>query len=82
MYYIVLPLLSVYSFYIWGRFAPKKTWRVFAVICLAANLWFEAGYMVVMLKKQTLYLDRARVVKAIDEKDYRILGERRPGSVN
>jgi len=82
MYYIVLPLLSVYSFYIWDRFAPRKSWRIFAVICLAANLWFEAGYMVVMLKKQSLYLDRARVVKAIDDKDYRILGERRPGSVN
>jgi hypothetical protein len=81
MYYILLPLILVYSFYIWSRLAPKRIWRIFALVCIAANLWFESGYLAVMMKKQSMYLDRDKVVRAIDRKDYRILGERRAESL-
>lgn len=81
MYYILLPLILVYSFYIWSRLAASRFWRVLAMVCLVANLWFEAGYIREMMKIQSMYLDRDKVVKAIDQKDYRILGERRNGSI-
>jgi hypothetical protein len=81
MYYILLPLILVYSFYIWSRLAPRRGWRIFAAVCIAANLWFEAGYLVRMMKTQSMYLDRDKVVRAINSKDYRILGERREQSL-
>ena len=81
IYYILLPLIALYSFYIGGRWAREPRWRILGVVCLAANLWFESGYMIQKLKSQSLYLNRPLVVKAIQEKDYRILAERRPGSL-
>jgi hypothetical protein len=82
IYYILMPLLAVYSLYIWSRWAPRRGWRLFALACIMANLWFQSGFMVRMWKTQSLYTDRGRVLKAIQAKDYRILGERRPGSFN
>lgn len=80
--YILAPLACVYSLYIWSRFARFRAGRVLGVVCLLANLWFQAGYLAVMMKTQSLYLDRGKVERAIEGKDYRILGERRPGSRN
>lgn len=81
MYYILLPLISVYSFYIWDRLAVHKKWRVFGIICLFASLWFEGAYLIQQWP-DSLYSNRAKVANAIDHKDYTLLGERRPGSHN
>ena len=81
IYYILLPLVAIYSLYIVSRLASNRLWRILGVICLGANLWFETGYMVQKLKIQSLYLNRPLVVKSIQEKDYRILAERRTGSI-
>ena len=82
IYYVLMPLLVVYSIYAWSRWASSRPWRIFAVVCLAANLLFQTGWMVRMEPVQSLYTDRAKVVKAIQQKDESILGERRPGSFN
>lgn len=82
MYYILLPLISVYSFYIYGRLAVDKRWRIFGVICLVASFWFEGTFMIQQMPVSSLYTNRAQVAKALDQKDYKILGERRPGSHN
>jgi hypothetical protein len=82
MVYILLPLISVYSFYIWGRLALDKRWRIFGIICLSACLWFEGVFMVWQMPFSSLYTNRAKVVNAIDHQDYTLLGERRPGSHN
>ncbi len=79
-FYILMPLLAVYSFYAWAGLARKYSWRKIGVLCLVASLWFQAGYLVEMSRVQSLYLNRPLVQKAIAEKDYRILGERRAGS--
>ncbi len=79
MYYVLLPLLLVYSMAVWDRLAPIRWVRVLAVICIGASLWFQTGMALKRLTEpRSLYHDRDRVVKAIDQKDYRILGERRP----
>jgi hypothetical protein len=82
MYYILLPLISVYSFYIWDQLAVDKRWRIFGIICLAASFWFEAAYLFQQLPINSLYSNRTKVAEAIDHKDYTLLGERRPGSHN
>ncbi len=80
--YVLMPLLVVYSLYAWSRWASQKRWRLLGVICLAANLWFQAGWMIHMEGTQSLYTNRAKVAGASRQKDDQLLGERRPGSVN
>jgi hypothetical protein len=82
IYYILMPLLTVYSLYTWSRWSAHRGWRLLAVICIMANLWFETGYLVHGFKNGSLYTNRDQVLKAIQQKDDRILGERRPGSIN
>ena len=82
IYYVLFPLTAIYSFYIWDRLAEKKYWRTFGKICLAASFLFELGYMVKMMPLTSLYPKRPLVQRAISEKNYHLLGERRDGSVN
>ncbi|HTC22193.1 MAG TPA: hypothetical protein VK859_15150 [bacterium] len=82
IYYILLPLVAAYSLYIWRRWVPHRGWRVLGVLCVLANLWFESGYLFEAFKLQSLYTNRAQVLKAIQEKNDALLGERRPGSYN
>lgn len=79
-FYILMPLLAVYSFYAWARLSRKALWRWAGIACLAASLWFQGGYLMEMMRTQSLYLNRPLVQKAISEKNYKLLGERRPGS--
>jgi hypothetical protein len=53
----------------------------FGKICLAASFLFQWGFMVQMMPKRSLYINRPLALKAIQEKNYKILGERRPGSL-
>jgi hypothetical protein len=78
MYYLFMPIIAVYYFYLWSRLAAKPRWRAFGILCLAASLCFQTGFMIQMFRKQPLWSDRSRIVKAIQQKDYRLLAERRP----
>ncbi len=82
IYYILLPLIAVYSFYIWDRLAVNKFFRIFGVICLFASLWFQAVHLFQQMPNGSLYSNRAKVAQSIDQKNYHLLGERRPGSHN
>jgi hypothetical protein len=79
--YVYFPLVTVFSFYIWSKFAKKSFWKKFGIFCLVANLLLQSGLAIYWLPRRSLYLNRDQVVKAIQEKNYRILGERRPGSI-
>jgi len=81
IYYILLPLLVVYSLYIWSRWANHRVVRLLGWACLAASLWFQTGYALHMAKTQSLYTNRPLVQKAIQEKNETVLGERRPGAL-
>lgn len=82
IYFILWPLVAAYSLHLWAPLYAKRGWRIFTWTCLAANLWFQTGYMAHAFKAGSLYIDREKVVKAIETKDYHLLGERRPGSHN
>ena len=81
MYYVFLPLTLVGYFYVWSRLSFRAGWKKFALVCLAASLWFQSGFIYRNLTKGgSLYSNRGKIVNALDKKDYRLLAERRPGS--
>jgi len=82
MYYVFLPLPLIYYFYVWNYLTGHRpAWRRFAAICLAATLWFQGGVILKQLTTgRSVYFDRAKLVEAIQQKNYHILWERREGS--
>lgn len=81
-YYVLLPLILVYSFYVYAWLAERRSWRIFGAVCLAASLLFELGYLVKVMPSKSLYTNRQIVVDALQQKNYHLFGERRPGSRN
>ncbi len=58
IYYITIPVIIVFSFYVWGRLALEPRWRVFGQVCLAASFLFQWGFMFHMIPKRSLYTNR------------------------
>ncbi len=82
MYYVFFPLLLVGYFYVWSRLDFKPGWKKFSIVCLAATVWFQSGFIYRQwIKGRPLYADRGRIVKAIGERDFRLLAERRTGGI-
>jgi len=79
--YITFPLLMIYSFYCWERVLSVQRWRRLAAIFLVSGVVFHAGLALYNKPRVSIYPVRARVQSAIDQKDYRILGERRPNTL-
>ena len=78
IYYVCFPVIFLYSLYCWSRFSSPG-WRTFAKVYLAAAFIFQVAYAWRIYPVYSLYRDRPRIVKALQEKDYRIVGERRAG---
>jgi hypothetical protein len=74
------PLVFLFSLYCWSRLAFSKGWRTFAKIYLAAAFIFQAAYAWRIHSVYSLYSNRAKITQALKEKNYRLLGERRPNS--
>lgn len=72
------PMVFLLSLYGWSRLAQYPFWRTFAKVTLIAALIFQTTYAVRTWKAYSLYTDRPRIVKAIQEKNYQFVGERRP----
>jgi hypothetical protein len=81
-YYEALPFSMVYSFYVWEYLAEKRIWRIFGVIFIISGVYFQLGYAIKTdLKGNSVYSqNRSRMKEAIDQRDYRLLSERRAGS--
>jgi hypothetical protein len=78
--YVTLPLPVLYAFYCWDRLLARPRWRKVAAVVLACGVLFHAGLALHNLPRISLYVDRRAAQTAIDEKNYHILGERRPGT--
>ena len=75
---IVMPLPVFYSIYVYRWFISRWKWGfTFIKITVVAMVIFSFGLSLYNLKHKSLYTDREKVVKAIEEKDYHVLGERR-----
>jgi hypothetical protein len=77
-YDATFPVTFLFSLFVWNRLASSLFWRRFAVLTLAAAFIFQAAFAWRIYPAYSLYRDRTRFTRAIDQKNYRLLGERRP----
>jgi hypothetical protein len=79
--YVTLPVTVLYAFYCWDRLLARRAFRAFAGVVVACGLVFHAGLAAHNVSRVSIYTERRAAQSAIDSKDYRILGERRPGTL-
>ena len=80
-YYITLPVAMLYGFYAFSPWASKKWFLNTAKVLLISNIIFHAGLALHNFPTKSLYKDREIFVKAIAERNYHLLGERRPDTL-
>ncbi len=81
-FYEMQPVVMIYSLYVWER-CWSNVWARRVLWVFVAAVWiFQAGYLRVQIdQKESFYsIHHDNIVRAIQEKNYRILGERREGS--
>ncbi len=76
-FYIMFPLMVIYSFYCWNSLFKKRWIRKFAMVFLLSGFVFNGCVAYNNLKTKSMYINRVRPLKAIEQKDFHILGERR-----
>ena len=79
-FYIVFPVAMLYSLYCWEEFLKKRAWQKFAVLVIVCAVIFEAGLAINNYSRVSLYVERSKVVDAIKNRNYHLVGERREGS--
>jgi hypothetical protein len=79
-FYLVFPVAFLYSLYCYAVFLKGERWLAFAALVLVSGLVANTALAARNYRERSLYRDRAAVVKAIAERDYRVLGTRRPGT--
>lgn len=79
-FYVLFPVVMLYSLYCWSRFLERRAWQKFAAVCLACGVIFHAGLALHNLSRHSMYINRSIPETAIRMKDPKVLGERRPGS--
>lgn len=78
--YVTLPIPMIYSLYCWSRILKSKRWQVFAMIFIACGIVLHVGLALHNRPLISLYTERPLVESAIQNKDYKILGDRRPNT--
>jgi hypothetical protein len=71
------PMIFLYSLYCWNSLASSKGWRIFGVVFLAAAILFQTAFAWRIYPVYSIYRDRDKIVRAIQEKNYHLVGERR-----
>jgi hypothetical protein len=86
-FYLVLPMAFLYSLFCYASFLKGRWWLCVAALALSSGVVTQAALAHRNLvdrsqypERGSLYLDRERVAAAIAARDYRLLGERRPGT--
>jgi hypothetical protein len=77
-FYVTMPAVMIYSFYVWEQLLARKAIRIVAVALLISGAVTHFAIAKDRVFKRSLYVDRPLVVRAIQEKNYRLVGERRP----
>ncbi|HVZ80351.1 MAG TPA: hypothetical protein VHE12_06045 [bacterium] len=80
-YYLTLPVAMLYGFHVYSSWTGKKWFLALAKLLLVANIFFHAGLAIHDQPVKSLYKDRGTFTKAIAEKNYHGLGERRPDTL-
>ena len=77
-FYVVFPVATIYAFYCWDVLLRRRLIRIVAALLLVCTLAMHVAIAIDHFSTRSLYTDRPLVVRAIREKNYRLLGERRP----
>jgi hypothetical protein len=79
----MLPLVMLYSFYVWERLWTRAWPRRLLMLLLFFTVIFQTAYpFVERSAKRSFYLQyHDRVVQALAQHDYRVVSERRPGAL-
>jgi hypothetical protein len=80
IYFILLPFVALYASQCWSFFGDRRWTRVLTGTLVVFSLIFHLLYAPVFEPQFSVYPQREKVARAIQEKDYRVLGERRAGS--
>jgi hypothetical protein len=75
--YVLLPLVFIYAAACWDPILRIRVVRVLAVILLASNLIAQLALAARNFTDRSLYVHRAVIVRAIAERNYHLVGERR-----
>jgi hypothetical protein len=81
IYMVFYPMLMVYSFYVWDLLPKTKTLILTAKVFVLLGLFFMALYAPILGQKDGLSLNREPLVQALQHHNYRLAGERRPGTL-
>jgi hypothetical protein len=86
-FYLVFPMAFLYSLFCYAHFLRGPRALAVAALVLVSGLVTQTALARRNIenrsrypKRGSLYLDRGRVSAAIAARDYRLLGERRPGT--
>ena len=77
-FYVVFPVANIYAFQVWERLLQRRWARSVAAALLVCTAVIHAASALAQRPARSLYRDRDLVVRALAEKNYRLLGERRP----
>ncbi len=81
IYFVFFPLVMVYSCYVWSAFGKWRFWGISVALVLIASVFFQGAWAWEEAPRQCWLPSRAPILRAIQERDYRPLGERRAGSL-
>jgi hypothetical protein len=76
--YVTFPVVMIYSCACWARLMTRRALRVVAAALLVSGTVTQLAMAIDGYARKSLYQNRALVVRAIQEKDCRLLGQRRP----
>jgi hypothetical protein len=77
-FYVMLPAVMIYSFYCWAPFFQYVVGRRAAMLLLVSGAVALTALGIRNFDLRSLYTNRPLIMRAIHEKNYHLLGERRP----
>jgi hypothetical protein len=75
-FYVMFPVIMIYSFYCWKPLLERRWVRALAAAMLFSGLVFHSVLMYDKFHKESMYTNRSIPLKALQEKNYHIFGER------
>lgn len=76
-FYLVFPLVMIYSFYCWAPLFKNRWFSRLMAMMLVSGIVVHAAIALRNYETKSMYLEREKPSKAILEKNYHLLGERR-----
>jgi hypothetical protein len=82
-FYLLIPVVFIYSFYSFKKYLKLKIWKRLAYFTILSSIIFHISIAIDGKKKRSIFSKRdntsgfEKVAKALNKKNYKILGERR-----